>query len=58
MASRRILTALSVGLFIVYFYYSFQAEVEVLVESSNVDVTDKMIVSGYDVKVSKNPKSR
>lgn len=31
--------------------WSFEnAEIEVLVESSNVDVMDKMIVSGYDVK--------
>ena len=29
-----------------------QAEAEVTVESSNVDVVDKIVVSGYDVKVS------
>ena len=29
-----------------------QAEAEVIVESSNVDVVDKIVVSGYDVKVS------
>ena len=28
-----------------------QAETEVVVKSDNVNVVDKMIVSGYDVKV-------
>ena len=28
-----------------------QAETEVVVKSGNVNVVDKMIVSGYDVKV-------
>ena len=32
--------------------FIFKAETEVLVESGNVDVVNKMIVSGYDVKVS------
>lgn len=31
-----------------------QAETEVVVKSGNVNVVDKMIVSGYDVKVGQN----
>ena len=31
-----------------------QAEIEVVVKSGNVNVVDKMIVSGYDVKVGQN----
>ena len=34
------------------FFLIHQAEAEVAVESSNVDVVDKIVVSGYDVKVS------
>ena len=35
-----------------FFLHICQAETEVVVESGNVNVMDKMIVSGYDVKVS------
>ena len=34
--------------------YIHQAETEVAVESGNVNVVNKMMVSGYDVKVSQN----
>ena len=37
-----------------FFFYTLfcQPETEVVVESGNVNVMDKMTVSGYDVKVS------
>ena len=40
---------LSTSSFMIFLIH--QAEAEVTVESSNVDVVDKIVVSGYDVKV-------